>query len=60
VIPFVTHGGYGLGTSEVVLTTHAPAARIQRAFSMQADQERQTMNTVNGWLEEIEATADAP
>jgi flavodoxin len=59
VIPFVTHGGYGLGNSDAVLASHAPDARIGRAFSMQADQERQTMNTVNGWLEEIEATADA-
>jgi flavodoxin len=51
VIPFITHGGYGVGGSHTVLTSHAPRARVQRGFSMQADQERQTMNTVNGWLE---------
>jgi hypothetical protein len=33
-----------------VLARHAPKARLQQPFSMQADQERQTMNTVNDWL----------
>jgi flavodoxin len=51
VIPFITHGGYGVGGSHTLLTSHAPRARVQRGFSMQADQERQTMNTVNSWLE---------
>jgi hypothetical protein len=50
VLPFITHGGYGVGSSHAVLVKHAPQARVQRGFSMQADQERQTMNTVNGWL----------
>ncbi len=50
VIPFITHGGYGVGSSHAVLEKHAPQARVQRGFSMQADQERQTMNTVNSWL----------
>jgi flavodoxin len=59
LIPFVTHGGYGLGNSQTVLARLAPDARIQPAFSMQADQERQTMNTVNGWLEEIMRTPNA-
>ena len=55
LIPFITHGGYGLGNSQSVLATHASGARLQRGFSMQADQERQTMNTVNSWLREIRA-----
>ena len=59
VIPFVTHGGYGLGNSQSVLASHAPNARLQPGFSMQADQERQTMNTVNGWLKEIQAAPSA-
>jgi flavodoxin len=52
VIPFITHGGYGLGSSQDVLRSHAPKAKLERGFSMQADQERQTMNTVNNWLKE--------
>ncbi|MBH04131.1 MAG: flavodoxin [Xanthomonadales bacterium] len=50
LIPFVTHGGYGPGNSQSVLAHHAPRARLQTGFSMQADQERQTMERVTGWL----------
>jgi len=57
LIPFITHGGYGLGSSHAVLSTHSPRARLQRGFSMQADQERQTMNTVNSWLQETKVIA---
>jgi len=51
LIPFVTHGGYGLGNSRDVITRHAPKARLQQGFLMQADQERQTMERVNDWLQ---------
>jgi flavodoxin len=37
LIPFITHGGYGLGSSESVIARHAPKAKLRRAFSMQAD-----------------------
>jgi flavodoxin len=57
VVPFMTHGGFGLGDSHAVLKSHAPGARLQSGFSMQADQERQTMNTVLGWLKETRAIA---
>jgi flavodoxin len=50
VIPFVTHGGYGLGDSLVVVTKHAPQARLVDGFSMQAPQERQTVTWVMEWL----------
>ncbi|UHD46410.1 flavodoxin [Aureimonas altamirensis] len=55
VIPFITHGGYGVGSSEEVLARHAPDARIAPAFVMEADQERRTMESVNGWLAETAA-----
>lgn len=54
LIPFVTHGGYGLGDSQTVLRKHAPMAKILPAFAMQADQERQTMDLVTGWLRPAE------
>ncbi len=57
VVPFITHGGYGLGSSERVIAQHAPNARLQPAFSMQADQERQTMDRVNAWLGASPATS---
>lgn len=50
LVPFITHGGYGVGSSLRVLARHAPKARIQEAFVMQADQERKTMESVNAWL----------
>jgi flavodoxin len=56
VIPFITHGGYGLGSSERVIAQHAPKAKLRPAFVMQADQERQTMERVNAWLGASRAT----
>jgi hypothetical protein len=50
LIPFVTHGGYGLGNSQSVLASHAPKAQLRPGFVMEADQERRTMNQVNDWL----------
>jgi flavodoxin len=52
LIPFVTHGGYGLGNSASVLASHAPKARLGYGFAMQAGQERQTMDGVNEWLKQ--------
>lgn len=42
-MPFITHGGHGLGDSYSVLASHAPKAYPQKDFEMQADQERKTM-----------------
>lgn len=53
LIPFVTHGGYGLGSSQSVLARHAPKARLHPGFVMEADQERRTMNQVNDWLSRV-------
>ncbi|RZJ03332.1 MAG: flavodoxin [Rubrivivax sp.] len=50
VIPFITHGGYGVGASLSVLTRDAPGARIGQALVMQADQERATLERVTQWL----------
>ncbi len=52
--PFITHGGYGLGRSLSVLRSHAPRAQLLEAFSMEADQERRTLNQVTDWLRVIE------
>ncbi|WP_073664208.1 flavodoxin [Pseudomonas aeruginosa] len=56
LIPFVTHGGYGLGNSQSVLASHAPKARLHRGFVMEADQERRTMNQVNDWLKKAKVS----
>ncbi|MES2987941.1 MAG: flavodoxin [Pseudomonadota bacterium] len=54
--PFITHGGYGVGGSLAVLASHAPGARIEPPFVMEADQERRTLNQVKGWLARIEGS----
>ncbi|KQT53094.1 MULTISPECIES: flavodoxin [unclassified Aureimonas] len=51
LVPFITHGGYGLGSSLDVVAEHAPGARIIEAFSKACDQERETLAEVTQWLE---------
>lgn len=60
LVPFITHGGYGAGSSRAVLASHAPKARLREGFLLQADQERQTMNAVNGWLKQSGAIEARP
>jgi len=55
LIPFVTHGGYGLGDSMAVVAGHAPRSRILPPFAMQADQERETLAQVTQWLGGVQA-----
>jgi flavodoxin len=55
VVPFITHGGYGLGSSLSVLRSHAPRARLVEGFSIQAPQERQTIAWVTDWLSGLRA-----
>jgi flavodoxin len=53
LVPFVTHGGYGLGNSLSVVAEHAPQARLLEGFAMQADQERKTLALVTRWLNSV-------
>ena len=54
LIPFITHGGYGVGDSQKVVAAHAPGARLRgAALVMQADQERQTVERVMRWLGDV-------
>ena len=54
IIPFITHGGYGVGNSVNVVATHAPEAEILEGFSLQCDQERRTMEAVRKWLADVQ------
>ena len=54
VVPFITHGGYGLGESLAVVAEHAPRAQLIEGFFLQADQERETLSRVTSWLGVIE------
>ena len=53
LIPFVTHGGYGLGNTKSVLASHAPKARRLDGFLMEVDPERRTMERVTDWLKGV-------
>jgi flavodoxin len=53
IIPLITHGGYGLGDSLNVVTSHARRANLVQGFSMEAPQERQTIERVMDWLDEL-------
>jgi flavodoxin len=53
IVPFVTHGGYGLGNSLSVVAEHAPQARLHEGFAMRADQERETLVQVTRWLRAV-------
>jgi flavodoxin len=53
LVPFITHGGYGRGQSMQVIRSHAPRSTILEGFTMEADQERRTLETVTRWLRNV-------
>ena len=53
LVPVITHGGYGLGSSLAVLRSHAPKAQLLDGFTMQGPRERQTTMRVAEWLDTI-------
>lgn len=53
VIPFITHGGYGIGDSEAKLATLAAAAQWEKPLVIECDQERKTTETVTRWLSSL-------
>jgi len=53
LVPFITHGGYGRGQSAQVIQSHAPHSTLLDGFTMEADQERRTLETVTQWLREV-------
>jgi flavodoxin len=55
LVPFITHGGYGPGSSIEVLSQHAPRAQLVAEFVKQCDQERETLEQVTQWLGGIDA-----
>jgi len=57
IVPFITHGGHGIGDSMEVIKRSAPSALVLEPFIMEADQERRTMEMVKAWL--INGSPDA-
>jgi flavodoxin len=53
LVPFITHGGYGVGESLRVVAEHALQAQLLDGFSIEADQERETLWQVTSWLSRV-------
>lgn len=54
LIPLITHGGYGLGDSLSVVAAHAAGAQLLEGFTMEAPQERQTIEQVMEWIDALD------
>jgi flavodoxin len=54
IVPFITHGGYGVGSSLDVVASHAPDARLVDGFSMEGEQERRVVDRVEDWLGDLQ------
>lgn len=54
IVPFITHGGYGTGDSLDVVASHAPQARLVEGLVMERPQERQTIERVTDWLDQLD------
>jgi len=53
IVPFITHGKYGIGNSLSVIRNNAAKAAVLNGYSEECDQERDTMERVKDWLEEL-------
>ncbi|MER8435487.1 hypothetical protein NKH36_07375 [Mesorhizobium sp. M1312] len=47
LVPFITHGGYGLGNRLAIVAEHAPSARLIAT-------RRETLREVTRWLASVE------
>lgn len=53
VVPFITYGSSGEGSSMRTVRALAPDARFVEPFVLRCDQERSTLNSLNTWLEGV-------
>jgi flavodoxin len=56
IVPFITHGGYGVGSSLDVIARHASDAQIVEGFSMEGEQERRVVEHITAWLSDLRLT----
>ncbi|MFV0473573.1 MAG: flavodoxin [Pikeienuella sp.] len=50
VLPFITHGGYGAGSSMMELRSLAPDTSFTEPFVLECDQERDNLASLGEWL----------
>ncbi len=53
VVPFITYGSSGEGSSMRTLRALAPDARLVEPFVLRCDQERSTLDSLNAWLDGV-------
>ena len=53
VVPFITHGGYGAGDAMQTARALAPDARFLAPFVLRCDQERDTLRSLDAWLDGV-------
>jgi flavodoxin len=50
IAPFITHGGYGVGSAIKTIRALLPQSGIRAPFILECDQERATLNQLRSWL----------
>jgi flavodoxin len=55
LVPFITHGGYGLGSAPETLAELTPDSRRVTPFVIECDQERRQLEQLNSWLSSVSA-----
>jgi len=53
VIPFMTHGGSGLGHAEADIKTMLPAARVEKGHAFWGRNARNAGEEVKDWIKEL-------
>jgi flavodoxin len=53
IVPFITYGSSGEGSSMRTVRALAPDARLNDPFVLRCDQERSTLDSLNAWLEGV-------
>jgi hypothetical protein len=60
VLPFITHGGYGVGSALDELHGLAPGAAVTEPFVLKCDQERDNLDDLRDWLAKIATDIPTP
>ncbi|MDJ0930570.1 flavodoxin [Breoghania sp.] len=55
LVPFVTHGKYGAGSSLSTLADLTPGARRMKPFVLECDQGRRQLSELDDWLSSVQA-----
>lgn len=54
IAPFITHGGYGVGSAVETMRALLPQSGIRDPFILECDQERATLNRLQSWISDLD------